>query len=203
MKTLLTLMSFILLTSSFTPSQTVTLISSYSYIYTESSFDEDKVLLGEDEQPIILYHGDKLVVEQENGDFVLIYKQGEPQIKGYVYKYYLSSNSSQVVYPVFNGKIRTNNAVIYDIDKSPTEYRAKSGQEVYIYGGFDDDEDYTAVQLVLEDGSLYNGYVLTADLEPKGVSSLLIIGITIISACVTIILTILFMKKNKKTKKEK
>lgn len=55
-----------------------------------------------------------------------------------------------------------------------------------------------AVQIVLEDGSLYNGYMLKADIEPDGISATLIVGITIIVAVATIILSLLFIKKKKK-----
>ena len=62
----------------------------------------------------------------------------------------------------------------------------------------DSEEDFVAVQIVLEDGSLYNGYMLKADIEPDGISATLIVGITIIVAVATIILSLLFIKKKKK-----
>ena len=46
------------------------------------------------------------------------------------------------------------------------------------------------MQVVLEDGSLYNGYMLTKEVSPDGISGLLVAGISIIIALVTIVLSI-------------
>lgn len=196
MKLILPLLAIVFSSMSFAPAQEVSVISSYSYLYAQPSFTSEKIMDGEEE--LLIYHGEKLTVIEEEGDFVLVEYQSN--LQGYIYKYYITTNSSQVVYPVFNGNVRIEGAVIYDIDGSPTEYRAHAGQEVYIYGGFNDDGDFTAVQLVLEDGNLYNGLIRTEDLSPDGVSSLLIVGISIIAACVTIILSLVFIKKVKKKK---
>ena len=137
-------------------------------------------------------------VIQEEGDFVYVnVKVEQNNYTGYVYRYYITSNSPQIVYPVFNGNVRVDKAIIYDMDFNPTQYTASKNQGVFIYEGFSSDE-YTAIQLILEDGSLYNGYIKTVDLTPQGISPLLILGISIIAACVTIILSLLFIKKRKK-----
>ena len=78
---------------------------------------------------------------------------------------------------------------------------AKKDTRIFIYSGFNEKKQYTPVQLVLEDGSLYNGYIKTADIKPDGISSLLIIGISIIAAAVTIILSLVFIQKKNKKKK--
>lgn len=174
------------------------IISSRAYLYSEASFSSEKVMLNDEE--VVLYHGQNLTIIAEQDDFVQIELtyNGE-NIEGFVYKYYVTNTTSQTVYPVFNGSVRRD-TMVYDIDLQP-QYNIKSGQEVYIYSGYDDDDEYTAVQVVLEDGSLYNGYVLTQDLQPRGVSPLLIVGISIIAACVTVILSLIFIKKVKKNKK--
>lgn len=182
---------------SFIPNQDAIIIASYCYLYSSPSFSSEIVKI--DENPFILYHNEKVTIIEENEDFILVKTQNE-QTQGWVYKYYLTTNTSQIVYPVFNASVRNDNAIIYDINKSPTELKANAGQRVYLYDGFDDKNEFTAVQLLLEDGSLYNGYLKSADISPDGVSSLLIVGISIIAACVTIILSIIFIKKTKKNK---
>ena len=174
------------------------IISSRAYLYSEASFSSEKVMLNDEE--VVLYHGQNLTIIAEQDDFVQIELtyNGE-NIEGFVYKYYVTNTTSQTVYPVFNGSVRRD-TMVYDVDFQP-QYNIKSGQEVYIYSGYDDDDEYTAVQVVLEDGSLYNGYVLTQDLQPRGVSPLLIVGISIIAACVTVVLSLIFIKKVKKNKK--
>ena len=112
------------------------------------------------------------------------------------------SNTSQYIYPVTNATIR-NDTKIYDLQLSDSELPlAKKNTRVYLYNGFDDKKEYTSVQIVLESGELYNGFIKTADIKPDGVSGLLIAGISIIAASVTVILSLVFIKKKKKSKKK-
>lgn len=198
MKMFLPILAVILTMSNLSVGDSGYIISSRAYLYSEASFSSEKVMLNDEE--VVLYHGQNLTIIAEQDDFVQIELtyNGE-NIEGFVYKYYVTNTTSQTVYPVFNGSVRRD-TMVYDIDLQP-QYNIKSGQEVYIYSGYDDDDEYTAVQVVLEDGSLYNGYVLTQDLQPRGVSPLLIVGISIIAACVTVILSLIFIKKVKKNKK--
>lgn len=174
-----------------------TVIVSKCYLYTSDNFSSDRVSYQEEENTILvtLNHGDEVEVISFSGDFVLA--KTSDQKEGYIYKYYLTDNTSQAVYPVFNASIRKN-TVIYDIDKNATEYIAKKDSRIYIYEGFNDKEKYTAVQVVLEDKSLYNGYILTEDIKPDGVSGLLIVAISIILAGVLIIVSLLYIKKKRK-----
>lgn len=175
-------------------------IASRCDVYQSTNFPLTKVVIldGEEEKNYTLKHGQKVEILSIENDFAQI--KSEDEIEGFVYKYYLTQNSSQVVYPVFNGTIR-NDTIIYDIDIISSGYSAKKGDRVFIYKSFEEKKDYTAVQVVLQDGILYNGYVLTKDVNPDGVNSLLIVGISIISAAVTIVLAIIFIKKGKKKKK--
>lgn len=177
-------------------------IVSRCYLYADSSFSAEIVTYeeGENTLQVILHYGDEIEVKGFKEDFVLVSTNGE--IEGYIYKYYLTDNTSQIVYPVFNASLRKT-SVLYDIEQKPTEYKIKKGSRVYIYEGFKDKEKRTAVQVVLEDGSLYNGYISTANINPDGVSGLLIIAISIIIAGVTIVLSIIFIKKKKKSQKAK
>ena len=196
MKIILSLLAVAFSAMNFLPEQQVSVISSYCYLYQEASFLSEKVKQGNED--LIIYHGNTLEVIQEEGDFVYVnVKVEQNYYTGYVYRYYITSNSPQIVYPVFNGNVRVDNAIIYDMDFNPTQYVASKNQGVFIYEGFSS-EEYTAIQLILEDGSLYNGYIKTVDLTPQGISPLLIVGISIIAACVTIILSLLFIKKRKK-----
>ena len=182
---------------SFAPNTQCYVTASSCYLYTEASFSAEKVLI--DESPVVLKHKDVVVVQSEENDFCLVTLAGS-ETEGYVYKFYITNNSSQSVYPVFNATIR-NETHIYDLDKNQTEYIAVKNQRVYIYEGFNDKKEYTAVQIVLPDGSLFNGYVKTKDLNPDGVSSTLIIAISAISAIVTVVLALVFIKKPKRRKK--
>ena len=176
------------------------IIVSKCYLYTSDNFMSERVSYDDGENTIlvVLDHGDEVEIVNFSADFALVKTQN--QTEGYVYKYYITTNTSQSVYPVFNASIRKN-TIIYDIEKNPTEYIIKKDSRVYIYEGFDDKEKYTAVQVVLEDESLYNGYVLTANIKPDGVSGLLIAAISIILAAVMIIVSLLYIKKKRKKNK--
>ena len=81
---------------------------------------------------------------------------------------------------------------------------AECNATVTLCNGIEEEKEhkgYTAIQIVLEDGSLYSGYISTKSIEADGVSRLLIVAITIIVAAVTIILSIVFIRKKSKKKK--
>ena len=122
-------------------------ISSKCEVYEEANFDKAKIVT-------TLKHGDQLEILEIQDKFAKIKKD---DIEGYVYKFYLTCNTSQVVYPVFNASLRKDET-IYDIEQNPTTFTAKKGTRVYLYDGFKDKEKFTPVQIVLEDGTLYNGY---------------------------------------------
>ena len=56
------------------------------YVYTDSSFSSAK--LKEDENDIVLYHGDKVTYLGEQDKFYFVKITDEKE--GYIYKYYLS-----------------------------------------------------------------------------------------------------------------
>ena len=172
----------------------VEVIASSCYLYQSPSFESEKVT--EDGVDLILEFGQKLTLLVEEEDFALV--QTATQQIGYIYKYYIAKEGDFELYPSFNGAVRAEKATIYNMNFEPTSYKASAGQRVFLYQGFDSEEDFVAVQIVLEDGSLYNGYMLKADIEPDGISATLIVGITIIVAVATIILSLLFIKKKKK-----
>lgn len=176
-----------------------TIIASRCYLYSSASFDSEIVKVEDDDYYAKL--NDVFVIESYDGDFAFAHNKSTPEIKGYIYKYYLTQNSSQTVYPVFNASIR-NDTTLFDVDKNEVSTVLKNTR-VYIYAGFNDKEEYTPVQIVLEDGSLYNGLILTKDVNPDGVSSLLIVAISVISACVTVVLSVVFIKKSKDKQKKK
>ncbi len=168
-------------------------ISSKCDLYTLPDFNSPKVV-DENNEIISLKHMQNVEILEINGDFAqIMYKN----YSGYAYKYYLTSNSSPTVYPVFNATIRKD-CDILNVDKTPSGYTAKKNDRIYIYQGYDEKVTLTAIQIVLEDGTLYNGYVSTEFVKPDGISSLLIVGLTIIIAAVTVILSLIFIKKKKK-----
>lgn len=173
----------------------VTINANSCYLYQEPSFESEKVYV--DEEVFVLSHGDNLTLIEEKENFALV--QTVDNVIGYVYKFYLSYPDDYQIYPTFNAYIRNNNSTIYNLEKEKTTYTANAGDKVFLFEGFNADDEFTAIQIVLDDGSLYNGYMLTKDISPNGISASLIVGITIICAVATIILSLVFIKKKKKS----
>lgn len=168
-------------------------ITSKCDLYTLPNFSSDKVL-DENNNIISLKHKQIVNILSIEGDFAYIEFE---ETKGYVYKFYLTSNSSPLIYPVFNATIR-NDCKVLDSDFEDSGYSLTKKTRVYIYEGYSSKKDFIAIQFVLEDGSLYNGYVDKQYIDPDGVSSVLIIGLVIIISAVTVILSLIFIKKKKK-----
>ncbi len=184
-----------------TSSTQVSVIATVCYIYSTPDFTSP--IEDENGNQISLRHGDKLeLIEENENDFYKVeLNLTDQKIEGFVFKHYVTKNlNGQDVYPVFNGRVLFDNAVIYDVNKEETTFRANKNQEVFIHGGFNDKNEYTAIAIVLEDSSLFYGYMKTKDVNPYGVSAGLITSITIIAALVTIITSVVFIKKTKKKK---
>lgn len=172
-----------------------TVIASKCFIYSEKDFSKKIDIDGEN---IFLKHGDSVTILKIEDEFALIECDKIPyQGEKYIYRYYLSQNQSQTVYPVFNGKLRRN-AILYD-NEFKEKCILKKNTKVYIYEGFEKSK-YTAVQVVLDNDQLYMGYIKTENIKPNGVNGILIAGISIIIASVTIILSLVFIKKKNKKK---
>lgn len=175
----------------------VSVVADFCYLYSSPSFEEVVEFEG---TPLKIEHADTLIVleDDKTAEFIKV-KVEEKDIEGYVYRHYVTYNVlSQEVYPVFNGRVTKNDAVIYDLNRKPTQYRGKNGQQVYLYSGFTDKDEMNAVAIVLEDGSLFYGFMETKDIAPNGVNGGLITGIVVIATCLTIIFLLLFMKKKKR-----
>ena len=178
-------------------------IASKCNLYNSADFTSDKVTyLDEEDQSVLitLKFNDSVTISDIQDDFAFV--TTEKGHTGWMYKFYLTQNTSQDVYPVFNATIRTD-TVIYDIEQNSTGKIATAGTRVFLYNGFDKTAELTPIQFALEDTTLYVGYISTKDIEPDGISKMLVVALTVIIAAVTIILSLLFIKKKTKKKKKK
>ncbi len=178
----------------------VQVIASQCYIFEEPSFD--KAVLDENNEKLVLKHGEKYeLLNQESEEFVYI-KYNE-EINGYVYSHYVTTNVlEQDVYPVFNASVVAQETQVFDLDENPIDgLKLLNGKEVYLYEGFHKKEPMTPICFVGEDGRLVYGLVKTTDISPYGVNAGVITGLVVAASCVTIILLLVFMKKSKKIKK--
>lgn len=196
MKTLLSLAIFAL--SVFAPNSSGVILASKCPLLSAPDFSSAIVQYQEEDYYLTL--NQEIEVLETYGDFVKVKTQED--LQGYVYKYYITQNTSLDTYPVFNCQVRAN-TLIYDLNKQPTTYVATKNSRVFIFNGFDKIEGgYTQVQVVLENGDIYSGLIKSSDLKPDGINRSAIIAIPIILAGVTVILSIVFIEKKKRKKKK-
>ena len=197
MKFLLSIFAFFLSMTPLSAGTTLYVSASSCCVYTDPSFDASKVEIEGETYYIKLY--DEVEFKQEQDDFYLV--KTKDNIEGWVYKYYLTSNKSQSVYPVFNASLR-HDCELFDFNEQPLNQTLKKGSRVYLYKGFNDKEKYTSIQYIAEDGFLVNAMVETGQIQPDGVSSLMIVAISLVASLSTIILMVVFIKKPKKKNKK-
>ena len=197
MKFLLTIFSFFLAMSPLQVGTTLYVASSYCYVYTDPDFESEKIETDEDFYVLKTY--DEVEFKEEQSDFYLV--KTKDNIEGWVYKFYLTTNKSQSVYPVFNASIR-NDCEVYNFDGTKNGQSLKKDTRIYLYKGFNDKEKFTYIQYVQEDGTLVNAMVLTEHIQPDGLSSLVIIAISLVASIATIVLMVVFIKKPKKKVKK-
>ena len=177
---------------SLTPNGEYIITASSCYLYEDASFDSAKVQ--SDNKDMILKHGQIVIFENEENEFCLVTIKNTEK-SGYVYKYYISDNSSISYYPVFNATIREDTPLQND-----SQIILKQNQRIYLFDGFDNKRELTPVQFIDENGTLMNGFIPTSNIKPDGVNRLLIIAIPLIAAIVTVTLSIIFIRKKKKKK---
>lgn len=184
--------------STFAQNSNAFVIASSCPLYTAPDFTSEIVQY--EQQDYFLSQNQEVEVLTSEGDFVLVVT--EDNVHGYVYRYYITQNQPQEVYPVFNCSVRKETEIL-DLAKNSTGYLVDKDARVFIYNGFDKiDGGYTEVQVVLADGSLYNGLIKSSDLKPDGINRNVLIAIPIICAGVTVILSIIFIERKKKKKQK-
>lgn len=194
MKSLLSVALIIL--SAFEPNTTAIVLASRCPLYSAPNFTS--AIVQYEDADFYLSRNDQVEIIQTEGEFVLV--KANETTQGYIYKYYLTQNSSQITYPVFNATMRENSP-IYDLEKTSVDI-AEKGKRVFIFNGFDNvDGGFTEIQIVLENGELYSGLVKSSSLKPDGINRNAIIAIPIILAGITVVLSIVFLGRKKKKKK--
>ena len=106
-----------------------------------------------------------------------------------------------------NATIKNDNAKLYSLDLATNDYietdiTLAKDTKVRILDGYDKNKEFTFIAYQNADGEIMNYYIKTADLSVKGVNYSVIIAISTLITCVSILL-IIFGIKGKKRKKNK
>lgn len=107
-----------------------------------------------------------------------------------------------------NAKIKNDNSIVYLKNDTTNEYDATSitlnkGTKVRILDGYDKKKEFTYISFYDSDNNIVSYYIKTKDLDVKGVNYSLIVGISSLTACVSVILILLGVKGKKKKNKVK
>lgn len=193
MKLLLSiLMMFCSVSANYQIGTSLSIITNYAYMYKEASFTSAR-------EDFTIEHGEKvqLITDvQENGFFYVSYTFENIEYKGYVYKECLANvENEQEVVLTYNAKTSAKTDV-YSMDKSQVLCTVSEGKELYLYEGFDNKNEYTAVKFSYN-GEIVLGYIKTIDVSPYGISGTLIVAITAIVACVGVMMILLGISKKK------
>lgn len=156
----------------------------------------------------VLNHKDEVVLEFENGlpkqyslQSFFFYKvlESKQNIEGYVFADLVVPKSTMpTAIPKYNAK--TNNACILffkeDNNFAQSTIALKKDTQIFLYEGFNNKLEYTAVSFVHENEVLY-GYIKTEFVSPNGVNPAIIYSLIVIMALLGIIFAWIFMKKKK------
>ena len=173
--------------------------TNYAYMYKSPDFNAGKY-------DFTLDHNDEVYVVDGNlnNDFYLVsYTYNNVSYDGYVYKECLAVlEDEQEVMLVYNAKtaIKTNVYFLNDQGQIDTDgistITLEENTELYLYEGYNRKAEFNAVKFSYE-GKIMLGYIRTEDISPYGVSNVLIISITAIIACVSVIMILLGISKKK------
>ena len=107
-----------------------------------------------------------------------------------------------------NAKIKNDNTITYLKNEKTSEYNdtivtLNKGTKVRILDGYDKKKEFTYISFYDNENNIVSYYVKTKDLDVKGVNYSLIVGISSLAACVSVILILLGVKGKKKKNKVK
>lgn len=106
--------------------------------------------------------------------------------------------------PNFNAKTNASCTVYFknDVDFVESDIILEKHQQIFLYEGFDDDTEWTAISF-LKDNSVVYGYLKTENVAPNGINPIFIVCISVILAAVGIVFAWVFIKNKKVKLKQK
>ena len=103
-----------------------------------------------------------------------------------------------------NATIKNDNSILYDkngenfVENGKT---LKASTKIRILDGYDKNKEYTYISYQTDDGQIYYCYAKTKDIDVKGVNYSVIVAVSILVVCASLIVIVFGLKSKKKKKK--
>lgn len=212
MKLLLSIFMLISSTAVTYPVNTaLSVITDYAYVYSAPNFSSSHVKTNENVD-LKLEHGDSVTIYSEelyNNQFYRItcikdnIKYGDTS-DCYVFSECVAKlEKEQDIVLTYNGETSIE-TIVYSLDNGSDENveiaRLDKQTQIYLYEGYNRKAEWTNIKFSY-DGKIMLGKIKTEDIKPYGINNVLIISVTAIFACVSVIFILLGINKKSLRKK--
>lgn len=151
----------------------------------------------------IIPHKTKLeVLDTITNNSYTFYKVEFNYNQGYIFANHATTNESPKRYLDYNGYVKSNEAELFALVENSyntIKTKLKKDHQIRILDGYDSKKEFTLISYEIDD-TIYTHYIKTADIHANGVNKSIIISISLIISCVSIIL-VLFGSNLKKKRK--
>lgn len=179
-------------------------VANSATLFSTADFSSEKVatLSHKDELEIELF--ENTPVEYSCDGFVFYSARFEDK-SGYILSDLVVARTENITtIPNFNAKTNASCKVYFknDAEFVESDIVLEKHQKIFLYEGFNDDKDWTAVSFLKDNEVLY-GFLKTENISPNGINPIFITCISIILAVVGIVFAWVFIKNKKVKLKQK
>lgn len=123
--------------------------------------------------------------------------------QGYIYANHSTTNVSPKRFLDYNGYVKSNEAELFTLIENSYNIintKLKKDHQIRILDGYDTKKEFTLISYEYNE-NIYTHYIKTADIHANGINKSVIIALSLIVSCVSILL-VLFGSNLKKKKKK-
>lgn len=183
----------------------LSVITDYAYVYSAPNFSSSRVQTNENVD-LKLEHGDSVIVYSEelyNNQFYRITCNGVTS-DCYIFSECVAKlEKEQEVVLTYNGETSIE-TIVYSLDNGSDENveiaKLDKQTQIYLYEGYNRKAEWTNIKFSYN-GKIMLGKIKTEDIKPYGINNVLIISVTAIFACVSVIFILLGINKKSLRKK--
>ncbi|MBE7075985.1 MAG: hypothetical protein E7375_02845 [Clostridiales bacterium] len=173
--------------------------ANYAYIYQSFNQSSEKLKKVENKTEINIEFENGGPKQYTDGIDIFYKVLQYDEIDGFIYAELVTPKTKAIVsIPNFNAETNKDSIVYQKLDNEivETSITLKKNERIFLYEGFKNKSDYTAIAYLYEN-EVYYGYLKTKDISPDGINPIIITCITLIIAVLGIVFAWVFMKKKK------